>query len=167
MLLSANLNASPSVYDALRSSIDRTRYPLKDETKRVVRDLALGAPLARALESSSLRIQNPIYSAMITTLTIGGQTGGQLPTILQELASNLREMERLQGVVRVKTAEGKTQAYVLAVIPFLMAAFLQFSDPEYLGFFTGSFLGKVFLTLAIMFWAGAVLSAKRILKVDI
>ena len=166
-LLASNLGASPSIYEALQSSVGRLSYPIKNETERLVRDLSLGTPLESALLESGLRIKNPVYSAVLSTLQIGGQSGGSLPSVLRELSDNLREMERLDGVVRVKTADGKTQSYVLGVFPFIMAGAMQFHDPTYYLNFTTNSLGMMLLGCAIFLWIGSIAVANKILQVDI
>ena len=167
LLISSNLGASPSIFEALQSSVARLKYPIKEETERMVRDLSLGTPFESTLEESAKRIRNPVYSAVLSTLKIGGKSGGSLPSVLRDLADNLREMERLDGVVRVKTADGKTQSYVLGVFPFLMAGGMQMFEPTYYLNFTSSTLGLMLVGVAIMLWVGSIAVANKILEVDI
>ena len=55
--------------------------------------------------------------ATLSGLLIGRQVGGELPKILETTAATLREMARLEGVVRTKTAEGKAQLLVWRCFP--------------------------------------------------
>ena len=43
----------------------------------------------------------------------GRQVGGNLPKVLETTAHTLREMKRLEGVIRTKTADGRMQLWVI------------------------------------------------------
>jgi tight adherence protein B len=76
-------------------------------------------------------------------------------------------MARLEGVVRTKTAEGKMQLWVLAVFPLLLILAINAINPGYFDPLTTSVIGYVFLFLAVLFWGGALIAARKILAVDI
>ena len=115
----------------------------------------------------STRIKSRIISSSLATVLVGRQTGGDLPSILEQSASTLREMARLEGVVRTKTAEGKMQATVLAVIPFVLLFALHQVDNNWLRPLFQTTIGYVVLMAATILWASAILVARRILTVDI
>ena len=66
-----------------------------------------------------------------------------------------------------KTAEGKMQAIVLAAIPFVLLFALHMVDDQWLKPLFETSIGWIVLTIATMFWAAAILLARRILTVDI
>jgi len=98
---------------------------------------------------------------------IGRQVGGNLPKILETTAAALREMQRLEGVVRTKTAEGKTQLWVLALFPFFMLYAFDKISPGYFEPLTENFLGYTCAVIAFTLWVAAILWARKILNVDI
>jgi tight adherence protein B len=93
--------------------------------------------------------------------------GGNLPKILETTANSLREMARLEGVVRTKTAEGKMQMWVLAVFPLLLILAVNSINPGYFEPMTSSLAGYLLVGFAVVFWLGALVSARKILAVDI
>ena len=103
----------------------------------------------------------------LASLRIGQRTGGQLPDILERSAQALREMARLEGVVRTKTAEGKAQAYVVGVIPFPLVALLHYIDPGFLNPLLVSARGHLVLAAALVLWLLSIVVAKKVLRVDI
>ena len=107
------------------------------------------------------------FSGALTTVLIGRQTGGDLSRILETSAATLREMARLEGVVRTKTAEGKAQAWVLGVIPPLLVALLNWMDPLWLQPLSSGIIGYIIVAIAVVFWVAAIFAARRILAVDI
>jgi tight adherence protein B len=103
----------------------------------------------------------------MTTLLVARMSGGNLPKILDESSETLREMERLSGVVRTKTAEGRSQTFVLALLPFVMIMALQKVDPQMLPGLADTSSGCVIIGVSITLWVAAIALALRIVKVDI
>ena len=106
-------------------------------------------------------------SGALATLLVARQTGGDLPAILEQSAATLREMARLEGVVRTKTAEGKAQAYVLGAIPFVLIVAIHLVDEHWLPPLFEKPLGLMILAVATTLWVAAILLARRILTVDV
>jgi tight adherence protein B len=167
LMLANALKASPSLGEALQSSAKLIRPPFSEELDLVIKENKLGTPLDQALLNMSTRIKSRIISSSLATVLVGRQTGGDLPSILEQSASTLREMARLEGVVRTKTAEGKMQATVLAVIPFVLLFALHQVDNNWLRPLFQTTIGYIVLMAATILWASAILVARRILTVDI
>ncbi len=76
-------------------------------------------------------------------------------------------MQRLEGVVQSKTAEGKAQVWVLALVPFGLSAALNWLQPGYFDPLMNSPIGWIALFVAGMCWLGSLLLARKVLAVDI
>lgn len=161
------LKASPSLGDALATTTNLMRSPMKEDLEFALKENKLGTPLDQALINMSNRIESRAFNSALTTILIGRQTGGDLPKILERSAATLREMARLEGVVRTKTAEGKTQAYVLGAVPFLIVLAINMVDPTWLKPLTSNAIGYGIMGLAIALWLTGILAARKILDVDI
>jgi len=167
LALANGLKASPSLGDALNATSSLLRAPMKEELELTVKENQLGVPLDQALLNMARRVNSRAFSGALTTVLIGRQTGGDLSRILETSAATLREMARLEGVVRTKTAEGKAQAWVLGVIPPLLVALLNWMDPLWLAPLSASAIGYIIVAIAVVFWVAAIFAARRILAVDI
>jgi tight adherence protein B len=167
LALSNALKASPSLGDALAACVPLLAAPLRDELALVLREQQLGVPLDRALGNMAGRVRSPVVSAAVATLRIARNTGGNLNRTLERAAASLRELARLEGVVRTKTAEGRAQTFVIAVIPVPLVAGLNALDPEFLApvWTTGG--GHLVLAAAIALWGVALLLARKIIEVDV
>ncbi len=161
------LEASPSLGEALSSSARLMESPLRDEVEQLLAEHGLGSPLDRALEAASDRIGSRLVSTALLTLRIGRNTGGSLQQILHGTAANLREMARLEGVVRTKTAEGKAQAAVVSAIPVPLYLGIRFMSPGFFDPLETTTLGHVLMAVASVLWVAAALLARRILAVDV
>lgn len=167
LLLANALKAAPSLGEAIGSSAKLIRPPFSDEVDLVIKEMKLGTPLDGAVLNMSRRINSRVISSSLATILVGRQTGGDLPDILEKSAATLREMARLEGVVRTKTAEGKMQAVVLALIPFVLLFMIHQVDNQWLRPLVQTNTGYVIIAVATTLWFVAIILARRILTVDI
>jgi tight adherence protein B len=161
------LRASPSLGDALSSSVATTPAPLGDEIDRLLKEHRLGVPLDHALDAASSRIRSRTLTALFLTLRVARASGGGVSDCLERAASTLREMLRLDGVVRAKTAEGKAQAAVIALLPGPFFGLLQWIDPQLMQPLVVTATGHIICIVAATMWLVAVLLARHIVQVDV
>jgi tight adherence protein B len=161
------LKATPSLGDAFRTLADLTAQPLQEEILYSVKAMRFGASLEQALLLMASRIASPNFDMVISSLLIGRNIGGDLPTILERTASSMREMTRLEDLVRSKTAEGRAQIWVLALFPLLLMFGLSSLMPNYFGVMTASFVGYTLSTIAAVLWVSSILLARKIMAVEI
>ena len=167
LILANSLKATPSLGEALGSSAKLMRAPISEEIDLALKEIQLGTPIDQSILTMSQRIGSRVVSGALATLLVGRQTGGDLPFILEQSAATLREMQRLEGVVRTKTAEGKSQAYVLGAIPFLLIGAIHWVDENWLPPLFNAPLGLAILAVALTLWVAAIFLARRILAVDV
>lgn len=162
-----SLKASPSLGEAIRSTTTLIEAPLAEEVELLVREGELGTPLDRALDQMAERIHSSTLSGAVLALRIARQSGGNLPKLLENAASALRELGRLEGVVRSKTAEGKAQALVIGLIPVPMIGGIHWMDPHFFAPLASTFVGHLVVAGAAALWAMAIVLARKILAVDV
>lgn len=161
------LKAVPSPAAALAHLEPVLPQPLRQEIERVLGDLRVGSTLEQALLGMSARLDSPDVESALSSLLVGLQSGGNLPQVLESGAAQLREMHRLEGVVRTKTSESRAQLWVLGAFPYVLAFGFHAVDPLYFAPLGNGVIGPLVLTVAGCLWLSAVLAARRILKVDI
>lgn len=167
LLLANALKAAPSLGEAISSSAKLIRPPFSEEVDLVIKENKLGTPLDQAVLNMSRRINSRVVSTSLATILVGRQTGGDLPEILEKAAATLREMARLEGVVRTKTAEGKMQAVVLALIPFVLLFMIHQVDNQWLRPLVTCNTGYIIIAVATTLWFVAIILARKILAVDV
>jgi tight adherence protein B len=167
MVLSNALKAAPSLGEALSTSQTLSRPPMSEEVDLVLKEIRLGNPTDQALLHMAARCNSRTLWGAVATLLVSRQTGGDVSRILEESADTLREMARLEGVVKTKTADGRAQAYVLGVLPVFLLAAIHFVDPHWLSALGSNALGYLITIAAVALWILGFLSARRILAVDV
>ncbi|HEY1584631.1 MAG TPA: type II secretion system F family protein, partial [Polyangia bacterium] len=118
--------------DAFATIAQHFDPPISQEADIVVKQVRLGTPMDEALRDFSARCHSRNVDAIVTALTVGRQTGGELPKVLETTASVLRETMRVEGVMESKTSEGKAQVWVMGMLPFVFGGALQVIDPEWM-----------------------------------
>ncbi len=161
------LKSVPSPAAALGHLVSVLPSPMRLEIDRMLGDIRVGSTLEQGLISMSARLGSPDVSSALSALLIGLQVGGNLPQVLENTAATIREMNRLEGVVRTKTSEARAQLWVLALFPFVIAIGFHLIDRQYFSSLRSGALGALVLTVAGSLWAASLALARKILKVDI
>jgi tight adherence protein B len=167
VVLANALRATPSLGEALEASSRLVPQPLSHELTLMLNEYSLGNPLDAALRTMARRLHSRTVNVALGALRIARNTGGNLPDTLETSASALREIARLEGVVRTKTAEGKAQAFVIAVVPFPMIGIINHLNPSLLSPLWSTLHGYALLCIAFALWLAAIAWARKILAVDI
>jgi tight adherence protein B len=115
----------------------------------------------------SARSGSRAVESALSAVLIGIQVGGNLPTVLENTALTIREMNRLEGVVKTKTSEGRAQLWVLACFPFVLLGAFNWVQPGYFDPLQDSIVGYIIVSIATGFWIGALLVARKVLAVDV
>ena len=161
------LKATPSLGDAFISVQQLIRPPLQQEVELAVKEMRVGSTLDQALMLMATRIGSRQVDSAISALLIGRQVGGNLPKILDATAAALREMSRLESVVRTKTAEGKAQLWLLAIFPGVLVVVFDSVKQNYFAPLTNSIAGYVIIAIAITCWISSLVVARKIVNVDV
>lgn len=161
------LKASPSLGEAMASSATVVPPPMSQEVETLIKEYELGAPLDRALDSLAERVPTRTLQSTVLALKIARKSGGDYSTMLENAAAALRELARLEGVVRTKTAEGRAQAYVIGGIPFPLILCVNWIDPRFFQPLLATFAGNLMIGAAVVLWVLAILLARKVLAVDV
>jgi tight adherence protein B len=140
---------------------------MSEEVDLMVKEYELGTSLDRALEQLAARIGSKVLAGAVLALQVARNSGGNLPAMLENAACALRELARLEGVVRTKTAEGKAQSFVIGAIPVPMVLLIHSMDSHFFDPLTATFTGHLVIGAAVVLWGLAILLASKILAVDV
>jgi tight adherence protein B len=166
MLTLANaLRATPSLGNALAQTQKLLQEPLRQELGLSLQELRVGSSVEQSMLDLGARVRSGVLDSALLALLIGRQVGGDLPKVLETTAATLREMERLRGVLKSKTAEAKAQMWVLALTPAVILFAFNAVNPGYFEPLLRSPGGWLIATAAGVLWATSLLLARRVLAV--
>ena len=95
------------------------------------------------------------------------ENGGNLAELVETLAKLIRERFVFEGKVRVLTAESRISAVVLVVLPFLIAGYLWFTNPNFLKPLLTEPVGNLMIVLAVVMMTVGIIVMKRMVNVKV
>ncbi len=161
------LKTTPSIGAAFASCIEITSSPMREEIELATKEMKVGSTLDQALVHIATRIQSPAVDSAFSAILIGRQVGGNLPRLLDTTASSMREMRRLDGVIKAKTAEGKMQLWVVGLMPIGLVLIMSSLMPSFLAPLTSGLMGYTICAVCVACWGTAVVWARNILSLEI
>lgn len=165
--LANSLKATPSVANSFMSIEPLLPSPMREEVELCIKEMRVGSTLDQALLNMGGRVNSRTLDTALSAVLIGRQLGGDLPRILETTANSMREMIRLEGVVKTKTAEGKAQLWVLGAFPFVFAVVLSWMEPGFYDPLKKPVAGWAIAAVAGISWMVSLLMARKVLQVDI
>ena len=130
-LMARVIRAGQTMAQALQAVADDFDQPIAGELSSCYEQQNLGLPPEVALRDLARRTGLLEIKIFVLALLVQQQTGGNLAELLDKLATVMRERARVQGKIRVLTAEGRFQALVLLALPPLLLLALLLLNPGY------------------------------------
>jgi tight adherence protein B len=161
------LKTTPSVGRALIMVERVSPAPLSEELGLCLKQMRLGATLEDALLEMAARSRSTELETVIMSILLGKQVGGNLTEILTSFGGVMREMARLAGVIRTKTASGRSQMMVLALAPVVIVLGLRVLRPGYFDPLMATSTGLGICAVAGLLWIVGVVAARKLQQVDI
>ena len=106
--------------------------PVAEEFEMTFNDISYGSDVRRAMLSLLSRVPSVTVMALVTSILVQKETGGNLSEVLEQIAKVIRGRFRFQRKVKTLTAEGRMSAWVLALVPLLVFATIWVTTPDYL-----------------------------------
>lgn len=167
LALANSLKAVPNIAAALAGLMPMLENPVRQEITVALNELRVGSSVDQALLNASARAESPAFDGAVTALLVGREVGGELPKILETSAATLREMNRLEGVLRSKTSESRAQLWVLAFFPFGIVFLFNAVSPGFFDPLAHTFTGRIISVVAVVLWLAAIVLARQLSKVDL
>lgn len=161
------LKTVPSPSAALQAVVPMLAQPTRQEVERVLKEMRVGSTLDQALVAMSARIKSKPLDTAYSAVLVGLRVGGNLPAVLERTALAIREMNRLHGVIRAKTGEGRMQLWFMGFFPALIIALFHMVAPGYFDPLQTTFIGQLVSGVAGTLWLTSFFVARKILAVDI
>lgn len=152
-LLARSIRAGRSVDQAFQLIGDQGAPPLSREFARMYRQLELGLSLTQVLQLASDRLGLVDFNIFASTMSLHRTTGGNLPQLLDRLATATRDRNQFEGQYRAATVLGRySAAFILVMVGIILFHLFFFQRDEFaMKFFdtTHGYTGIILFTLAI------------------
>jgi len=149
-LFNRSMKAGHNIHSGLETIASESAEPVKMEFKKVVEELALGAPIEETLHGLGSRVPIIDLKFFVTGLILQRQTGANMVLVLENLALLVRERLNLAAKLRAATAQQRFSAGLLCSLPLVVGIGFWFLKPEYIILLYTDPTGQKFLTYAIV-----------------
>ena len=166
-ILASSLRAGHSFLQALDTVSKEIPEPASGEFIRVVAEVRLGRPVEDALGALAERVGSEDFKWAVLAVNIQREVGGNLAEILDNVADTLRERAMLRRQVLVLTTEGRLSAWVLGVMPFVIALYMYAVNKDYISLLVTTTVGWIMLIGALGLLTLGVLWMRKIVKIDV
>ncbi|MCK2183436.1 type II secretion system F family protein [Halomonas getboli] len=159
-----DLGTGATIEIAFRRNGESATGLLREATARINIRRELGMELHEALRREAQLIKLTEFDLLATAVEVNQTHGGSLRDILGSFIDLLRQQEKGRRELRALTGETRVTAFVLAAVPVAMAAFMWFSNPEFLAPMLESGGGRLGLWAALLLELGGCVALWRMLK---
>ncbi len=149
-LFNRSMKAGHNIHAGLASIAQESFDPVREEFRKVIEELALGAPLEETLYGLGRRVPLIDLRFFVIGLILQRQTGADLAQVLENLALLVRERLTLAAKMKAATAQQRLSARLLCSLPLVVALGFWFVKPEYIRLLFVDATGKKFLTYAVI-----------------
>ena len=106
--------------------------PMAGEFRITHDEINFGVSMQQALTNLSERVPITDLRYFVVAVLVQREAGGNLTEVLDNLSNLIRNRLKFQANVRVLTTEGRLSAWVLGVLPFALAALLNFANHDFI-----------------------------------
>jgi tight adherence protein B len=166
-LLAGSLRAGYGLLQAIDTVVKEADDPTSPEFARVLTEARLGMPLEEALEGMAQRLDSDDFHWVVLAIGIQREVGGNLAELLTTVAATMRGRATLRRQIKVLSAEGRISAWVIGVMPFVVAVALQVVNPGYLNELFQQTVGLVLLVVGAVLIAIGAFWLKQIVNIEV
>jgi tight adherence protein B len=128
-----SLRAGFSFVQALKTVVDESEGPMREEAEIVLKEMQYGSSMEDALNEWKERMPSEDLDLMIQAILIQRQIGGNLAVILETIVTTIRDRGRIQRQISTLTAQGRLSGVVIGLLPFVLGLIIYTIEPDYIG----------------------------------
>ena len=144
-----------------------SEQPAAREFELTFSDMTYGNDVRRAMLGLLSRVPSVTVMALVTSVLVQKETGGNLAEILKQISAVIRDRFKFARKVKTMSAEGRMSAWVLAMVPLGLFAFLSLANPTYLPMMLEDPTGQQMAAFAAVWSLLGVYVIRRIIRIDV
>lgn len=166
-MFARSLRAGHSFTGAIQLVAQEMPYPTGAEFRQVFDEQNLGVPLRDALTGMTRRVESLDARFFVTAILIQRETGGNLAEIIDKIAHVIRERFRIQGQLKVFTAQARMTGLILAFLPLGVGLMIGLLNPDYVKPLWAERAGRFMVSLAVAMQVTGALVIRKIVRIKI
>jgi tight adherence protein B len=165
-LIKSSLEAGHSLQRAMQVLVSEFADPLGAEFRTVLEQNRIGLPLPRALEDMLKRVPEDDLRLLVVAVRVQTEVGSSLAQIVGRLSEIVRIRQRLRMQIRALTAQSRFGGMVVGVLPIIVLTIFSVVQPGYTDKLFHDPTGQKILKFAVGSDLLALITIRRLLKVD-
>ena len=166
-LLGRAMRAGHAFSGGVKMVAEEMPDPIAGEFRAVFDELNYGLPLENAMLNLAERVDIPDMKYFVISVLIQRETGGNLAGILDKISGLIRDRLNLLGRVRVLASQGKLEAWILSLLPFVVAGILFMIWPDFMAILWKEPAGRVMLGTAMVMMVIGIIIMWRMIRIRI
>lgn len=130
-MIARSLRAGHSLVAAIAIVADQAIEPARSEFGEVYKKQNYGLPFRDALMQLLDRVPSQDLRVLVTGILVQKDTGGNLAEILDRILFVIKERMRIQGEIKIHTAQGRMTGWILCALPIIMLGLINVVNPGY------------------------------------
>lgn len=166
-LLSRAMRAGHAFSGGVKMVADEMPEPIAGEFRIVFDELNYGLPLENAMLNLAERVDIPDMKYFVISVLIQRETGGNLAGVLDKISGLIRDRLKLLGRVRVLASQGRLEAWILSLMPFVVAGILFVIWPDFMSILWKDPAGRVMVGTAMVMMVLGIFVMWRMIRIRI
>ena len=166
-LMNAAIRAGHSLCSAMGMVAKESPEPIRREFRQCYEEQNFGLELRLAMTNLAYRVPIQDIRMVVAAVLIQNESGGNLTEILENVAHLIREDFRLQGQIRVHTAQGRMTGWILSLLPVVLGVLLYMIHPEQMSVLWTREVGRVMLYSSIVMTTVGALIIRKIVRIQV
>lgn len=149
--LARGLRAGLALPGALRQTAEFTPAPLGEIFDSCGKSISLGLSAPAVMRRAAEDVRLTDFDQLAAAVSLNSETGGDLPTLLERLATTIRDRNHYRGYVRSVTALAVISAiFIAAAAPVALLLYYLFHEKDLFWPFVESRIGIVMMIAAVL-----------------
>ncbi|MDE3104887.1 MAG: type II secretion system F family protein [Acidobacteriota bacterium] len=166
-LLARALKAGHSISSATEMVAQEIAEPVGPEFRRLFEEQNFGLPMRDALMNLTERVPLSDVRYLITAILIQRETGGNLVEVLEKTTSVLRQRIKLEGEIRVHTAQGRLTGWILCLLPVILFFGISIVNPHYSDLLLQDSLGRKLIVVGLILMCFGMVVIRKIVNIKV
>lgn len=152
---------------AIKLVAEDMEQPIAREFELTFADINYGNDVRRAMLGLLQRVPSLTVMALVTSVLVQKETGGNLAEILGQISQVIRARFKFQRRVKTLSAEGRLSGWILALIPFVLVVMLTITSPNYLPVLFEDEMGRKLIAGGFTAGVVGILWIRRIVRIEV
>ena len=161
------LRAGHPFSGAIKLVADEMDDPVAGEFGTTFADINYGNDSRRAMLGLLQRVPSVTVMALVTSILVQRETGGNLAEILERISAVVRSRFKLQRKVKTLSAEGRMSAWILALVPLVLFAVIWVTSPDYLPMLLEEEAGQKMIIYGVVSAIIGIFWVKKIIRIEV